>query len=230
MIIGILIGLALAWGLICVFGGVVKKIMEVVSLIAKLCMCGGVAAALFQLVGIQFDNGWKGFLFIVIGALVLFGLMMLLSSMFRLVGYSINYMITSIILLLVVTILGDKVEIGFWMYTLLLLLFPRVMWISDRVATVSEYSHTEYSFWSDTETWVYNTFAKDWWEDSGDSWRCIPVQIAIAAFFYICGSVTMLGVCPIDNDWLMALFIILAVVVNVAFDYFVMRKVEETFF
>ena len=51
MLIGILVGIVVVFGLISVFGGVLKKIMEVVSLIAKLCMCGGVAMLIVQLLG-----------------------------------------------------------------------------------------------------------------------------------------------------------------------------------
>ena len=220
MLIGILIGIAVVVGLISVFGGVLKKVMEIVSLIAKLCMCGGVAMALFQLVGIQFDSGWKTLLFAAIGAAVMLGLLMLLSSMFRLVGYSINYLTCSIILLLIVSVLGEKVAVSGWLYALLLLLF---------LATTSEYSHTEYSFWSDTETWVYNTMAKDWWENSEGSWRWLPAQIVFASLFYIAGSMTMLAVHPIEKSGLAVLFTVAAAVVNVAFDYFVLRWVEENF-
>ena len=58
MLIGILVGIVVVFGLISVFGGVLKKIIEVVSLIAKLCMCGGVAMLIVQLLGVTFEKIW----------------------------------------------------------------------------------------------------------------------------------------------------------------------------
>ena len=49
MFIGIIIGIAIFCGLVSVFGGVLKKIMEVVSLCAKLCIGGVVAMLVYNI-------------------------------------------------------------------------------------------------------------------------------------------------------------------------------------
>ena len=228
MLIGILVGIVVVFGLISVFGGVLKKIMEVVSLIAKLCLCGGVAMLIVQLLGVTFEKIWLMLLCIVVGAVVLFGLLMLLSARFRLVGYSISYLINSFILMMVVTLLREKVDVSIWLYSLLLLVFPRVMWISDRLATVSEYSHSEYDFWGD-ETAFYNIVSKDWWENGENSWKNIPLQIFLSLMFYFGGSVTMLAVDGIQNGALAMLGLLVMVALNIVLVLFVRRRVEEEY-
>ncbi len=57
MIIGIILGILVVYGIICVMGGLLKKILEVVSLLAKFLICGAVASMLFQLLPIELE-GW----------------------------------------------------------------------------------------------------------------------------------------------------------------------------
>ena len=151
----------------------------------------------------------------------------LLASFFRLVGYSINFFINSFILLIVGSILKDSLDIAFWMYALALLLFPRIMWISDRFATTTDYDHSEYSFWSNITTDFYTVKDVDWWENDADSWRLLPLQIIFSLIFYLIGSLTLLAVCPIESGWLQGLYLVLATAVNILFDIFVTRNIEE---
>ena len=227
MFIGIILGLALILGLISVFGGVVKKVLEVISFIAKLCVGGVVAMLVQQLFHFEFESGWGQVLYLIIGAFVVFGLMALLASFFRLVGYSINFFINSFILLIVGSILKDSLDIAFWMYALALLLFPRIMWISDRFATTTDYDHSEYNFWSNITTDFYTVKDVDWWENDADSWRLLPLQIIFSVIFYLIGSLTLLAVCPIESGWLQGLYLVLATAVNILFDIFVTRNIEE---
>ena len=227
MFIGIILGLGLILGLISVFGGVLKKILEVVSFITKLGIGGFVALLVSQALHLQFDSTWGQLLYLLIGACVVFILMALLASFFRLVGYSINFFINSFLLLIVAVILGGKIEISFWIYALALLLFPRIMWISDRFATSRDYDHTEYSFWSNVTTDFYTIKDVDWWENGEDSWRMLPLQIILSAIFYLVGSMTVLGVHDFASDWLFILYLVLATAVNILFDMFVTRNIEE---
>lgn len=225
MFIGIIIGIAIFCGLVSVFGGVLKKIMEVVSLCAKLCIGGVVAMLVYNILPFEFE-GWGVAIFIIVGAFVVLSLIATLASLFRLVGYSINFFITSFILLMVASILKGNTEISFWVYALALLLFPRVMWFSDRFATTSEYDHSEYSFWSDITTNFYTIRDVDWWQNDGESWRILPLQIVLSAIFYAMGSATLLAVCNLTG-WLQGLYWVVAIVVNILFDIFVTKNIEE---
>ena len=230
MVIGILAGIAVLCFVASFFGETFKKVLETISLIAKLCVGGAVSMLVYEALGLDFEKTWVMLAFIVGGAALITALTMLLASFFRLVGYSINFFINSFIVLLIIELLGDKVSVSFITYAAILLLFPRVMWISDRRSTSAEYSHSSYNFFSGVTTRHYEEKDVDLWEDSGEAWGCIPLQIVIACVFYAIGSVTLLSVCPINATWLMVLYILVATAVNVLFDFFVLRYIEEEFF
>lgn len=228
MFIGVIVGVVVLFGIAGMFGDVLKKAMEIVSLIAKLCIGGFISLLLYQVIPFETDSPWRMLIFVCVGAVVVLALILVLSGYYRLVGYSINYFINSFLVLVIAEMVGDKTEITFLMYALTLFLFPRIMWISDRFSTTTEYSHTEYTYWNDTETTYYNVKDMDWWEDFGDSWRHLPVQIAIASVFYGIGSLTIIGTCPISSGWLMALYLVAATAVNVVFDLFVFSRIDRT--
>ncbi len=155
--------------------------------------------------------------------MIVFGLLVVLVSAFRLVGYSINYFISNIIVLLVVQILGG--ELDFIYYALIQFLFPRLLWISDRLSTTTDYSHTEYGLFNNTD--VYIRSAMDWWGSADSGWNLIPLQIVISCLFFICGSITIGFSCSFEPNWLMILYVVLSAAVNVVFDLFVFRRVDE---
>lgn len=227
MFIGIIIGIALFCGLVSVFGGILKKIMEVISFIVKLGLGGMVTMLVFQWLNIEFSSPWWQLLAILVGAIIVFSLIMLLASLFRLVGFSINFFLDSFIVVIAATILKEYVEINFITYAIVLFLFPRVMWISDRYATTTEYSHSDYSFWDNVTTDFYTIKDMDWWGNASDAWGLMPLQIIISALFYGIGCITLLAVCPIQQGWLAGLYLVLATAINILFDTFVFRHIDD---
>ena len=230
MLIAVILVFSVIICIVALTGGILKKILEVISLIAKLGVGGFVAILISQAFSIKFSSQWKMFLFVLAGAAIFLTLLMLLSKKFRLVGYSVNYFINSFTLLLITAMISSKISPNFITYALSLFLFPRLMWISDRLATYSEYSHSEYNFWENVTTNFYVINDMDWWGDSADSWDHIPLQIVIASIFYLVGSITLEFVCPFSSGWLEALYFILSTAINVVFDLFVFRAIEEANF
>lgn len=226
VLIGIFVAVIVLGCILSIFSGFVKKALEIISLIAKFCVSAGVAMIVFSLLKIEFSNVWKQLLFIFIGGSVVFGLIQALASMFRLVGYSINYFMNSFIVMIAFLVLAKDTQVSFFLYTAALFLVPRIMWISDRFATSTDYDHTEYSFWGNEKTDVYVMKDVDWWQESEGAWNHIILQIAIASVFYAIGSISVMAVCPMSG-WLTVLYLICAAVVNVVFDLFVLRRIES---
>lgn len=223
---GIFVALVVLGGILSACFGFVKKALEVISLILKFCICAGVVMIVCNMLSIEFSNTWKQLLVMFLGGSFVFGLIQALASMFRLVGYSINYFMNSFIVLIVFLILAKDTAVSIFLYSLVLLLVPRIMWISDRMATSTDYSHSEYSFFSNIRTDVYVKKNVDWWEESEDAWNHIPVQIAIASVFYILGSITTIAVCPIESALLTLLYLIIVAALNVLVDFFGLRNIE----
>ena len=146
MVVGIVIGIMLFVGAISVVGGFLKKILEIASFLLRLLVGGVISMLICKAVGVNFDNQGRLFLYVCIGALLFVALLGMLASVFRMVGYSINYFINSLLLGCLMVILRDKfsVEIGFWWYVAILFFFPRVLWLSDRSATTSDYCGSDY--------------------------------------------------------------------------------------
>lgn len=228
LFVGIIAGITLLFGLGGIFGGVLKKVMELVSLATKLCIGGFIALFIYNAIPFETSNPWRMLLCVCAGSILIVAFFLVLAGYYRLVGYSINYFTNSFLILFIATILGEKVEITFTMYALVLFLVPRILFISDRFSTIRQYSHKEYSYWNDTETTYYNVKKMDWWEDYGNSWRHLPVQLILAAIFYLIGSATLLDTCPIESKLLTVLYLILATAVNIAFDFFIFRKIDKT--
>lgn len=227
MFIGILIGFLFLVGTFSALCGMAKKALEIISMIAKLFISGTVAMVISEVMNIEFSSSWGQVLFVIIGAVIGCSLMQMLAGIFRLVGYSINYFTNSFLILIVACIMGDKLQIGFLLYAVILLLYPRIVWISDRFATTTEYSHSNYSFWNNTETTYYNIVGVDRWQDTDFSWNHIPLQIAIGSVFYAIGSITITTIYPIESGWLTALYLLLTTAINIVLDLFVLRKIEE---
>ena len=228
LFIAIIAGVTLFFGLAGIFGGVLKKVMELVSLATKLCVGGFLALLIYNAIPFETSNPWRMLLCVCAGSIVIVAVILVLAGYYRLVGYSINYFINSFLILFIASILGEKTEISFLMYALVLFLVPRIIFISDRFSTVTKYSHKEYSYWNDTETTYYNVKDMDWWENYGNSWKHLPVQIFLAAIFYLAGSATLLGTCPIESKLLTGLYLLLATAVNIAFDFFIFSKIDNT--
>ena len=226
MLIGILIGIAVIVGIMSVLGETFKKVLEILSAIAKFCV-GAFVSMMIQQAVLPNLGTWGRLAFIVIGGLIVYVLVETLSSAFRLVGYSINYFTNSIVILLITGILGDKISITFVLYAIILFVFPRIMWISDRFATTSDFSHSEYSAWDNVTTFFYTVKDVDHYGSSEHSWNHIPLQILIASVFFAVGSCTIFGSFSIESVWLQLLYIILSTAVNVIFDLFVFRKIDK---
>lgn len=227
VVVGIFVAVAALGGILSACFGFLKKALEVISLIVKFCICAGVAMLVSGILSIEFSSVWKQLLFMLLGGSFVFGVIQALASMFRLVGYSINYFMNSFLVLAAFMILGQNADVSIFLYALILFLVPRIMWISDRLATSTDYSHSEYSFFGNQRTDVYEVKDMDWWEESEGSWNHIPAQIVIASVFYIIGSVTTVAVCPINSGWLTALYLICATALNVLFDFYVLRNIEK---
>lgn len=225
MIISNLMGIFVVFVVIFIVFGVFKKAMEVISYIAKLVIGGCVAVIVIDGLSMDFSSSWTRMGAIVIGAFIVFLLFILLAGSFRLVGYSINYFINCMLMGIIISLVAEYFSLSFLSCAVMFFLFPRFMWVSDRNATVSEYSHT--SNFMGIETDHYNEVDVDWWEDLGNSWRWLPLQIAVASFFYLMGSSIIFSVCPIETRWLASLYLGLITVANVVFDLFVFREAEQ---
>lgn len=101
------------------------------------------------------------------------------------------------------------------------------MWFSDRLSSTSEYSHSSFDFVDDVTTWFYDIVPVDWWEDFGESWGLVVIQIILAAPFYAIGSLTIINFYPIESAGMLIAYAILATVVNVVFDLLVTRNLDE---
>ena len=230
MLIGILVGVLLIFGIISLFCGAVKKILEIISVLFRLGVGGMISMMVYTYLGVKFSTQWWMLLFVALGAIIIFVLTSVLAANFRMLGYSINYFSNSFLILIVAGILGENFSVHFAVYALILFLFPRLLWLSDRFATTSEFSHVDYDAWYDITTYHYLVKPMDWWENSGDSWKWIPFQIVVSSLFYLIGSATMTALYPVEGVWLSILFVVLSIGINVAFDLFVFRKIEEIAF
>lgn len=215
------------WCAICFAGGVLKIVMEVVSFLAKFAMGLFVMMIIFQILPIKFPSPWITFLVYIIGASLLFYLLISLAKSFRLVGYSINFLIDSLVVLLAASLLKDRISISFVAHLITLFLFPRLMWLSDRLCTTREYSHSIRSFWSNTITDYYTVSDFDWWDGTGDCRKMLPLQIVLSCIFYLLGNITILDMHTIQSDWLLVLYLILVTAANLLFDLFVFSRLDE---
>ena len=227
MMLGIFVGAVLFIGVISAFSGLAKKILEIVSLIAKLCVCGMGTMILSQTLDIPFSSEWLELAFLLAGAVTGLILIQLLAMRFRLVAYSINYFINGFVLLVVVGILEEQLQLGFALYGAILLLFPRILWISDRFATTREYVGSAHDYLNNVTIRFFTARAVDWWQDSERSWNALPLQIVIASVFYAVGSLSIMIIKPFDSFWLIALYTLLATALNVVLDLYGLRRLEE---
>ena len=227
MFLGILVGMLLLFGLFCVLGGAFKKILEIISLLGRICVCGCISMLLCQALSLDQMGGGGLILCLIIGTVIVYILIALLAASFRLVGYSVNFMINSLIILIVALILENKYSISFPIYAATLFFFPRILWISDRFATENHTVDWSYNPFTNVETEYYVVRDVDRWEDFGDSWNHIPVQIIFSSLFYGVGCFTLFLIHPVDPDWLMLLCVALATAVNVIFDLTVFRRIEK---
>ena len=225
MFIGIIVFIILLVTAVTLIGGALKKVMEVASFIAKFCFGCGVSQIIYQSLPIKLESLWGELAILCVGAFIVMAILGVLAANFRLISYAVNYFICSFIVLLIAIILKEKATISFATYAITLLLFPRIMWISDRLGSISEYNHTEYGFGILTD--VYTKKAVDWWGGSEDAWGHMLFQIVAASFFYLVGSLTLLSVCPIEAGWKKTVYFILAIVTNILFDFFIFRRIEE---
>lgn len=228
MFFAILLGLIVVMGIFSVLGGVLKKILEIATFIARLCVGGGLTVLIYQLLPFQIESGWGEILLLLVGAIIGASLIGYLASEYRLIGYSLNFFMCSFIVLFVALILELEYTFSFPLYAVTLFLFPRLMWISDRFATTREYVDTQYD--GDTIIDLYIVRPIDYWEDSGNSWRAIPLQIVISSIFYVVGSITITMICPFESSWQQNLYLLVATALNVVFDMFAFRKLEEIIF
>ena len=232
MVFGVIIGIMLIVGAISVFGGFVKKALEIASILLRLLVGGTISMLICKVVGVNFDNQGLLFLYVCIGAVLFFALLGMLASVFRMVGYSINYFINSLLLGLLMVIFREKlsVDMSFWWYTAILFLAPRILWLSDRAATTSDYCGSDYDGFLNVKTYFYTVSPMDWWGDSEGSWRWIPVQIVFAALFYLVGSSTVFSAFPAQSQMQEVIFLVAACAGNILFDLLLFRKLEAKLF
>ena len=74
MFVAIILGLGLLIGLISVCGAFLKKALEVISIIVKLCIGGGVAMLIYQALPFEFSGQWAKIAFVIFGAVVFVGI------------------------------------------------------------------------------------------------------------------------------------------------------------
>ncbi len=230
MFLGIIIALIVGFTVVMFCGGALKKVLEIVSFLVRLGLGGVASMLIYRAVGGDFSNQGRAFLIICIGAIIIFALIACLASHFRMVGYSINFFTNSVLLGLLVTALGDKLPMSMGLFAAVLFFLPRTLWVSDRSATTSDYCGSDYDAWLNVKTYFYSIRPVDRWEDSGDSWKCLPVQLPICALFYLAGSTTLFSIFPLEPEWLEVTLTFVAMAINVLFDLFVFRKIEERVF
>lgn len=226
MFLGILVGMLLLFSLFYFLGDAFKKTLEIISLLGRICVCGCISMLLCQTLSLDRLGGGGLILCLIIGTVIVYTLIALLAGSFRLVGYSVNFMVNSLVILIVASILGNKYSISFPIYAATLFFFPRILWISDRFATECETVDWSYNPFTNVETEYYVVRDVDRWEDSEYSWNHIPVQIIFSSLFYGVGCLTFFIIYPVDSAWLMLLCVALATAVNVVFDLFVFRKID----
>lgn len=228
ILITILAAFCIACAVVGAVGGVLKTIMEVVSFLTKFTLGIFVMLIVFSSLSIEFSSMWTELLAYLGGAALVMCLLVWLASAFRLVGYSINFFLDSLLVAIVATMLHDKISFGFIAYTAIVFLFPRLLWVSDRFSTITQYSHTKYNYWNKTQTDYYVISDFDWWGGTGDTQSALPFQIVLSCVFYLFGNLTILSLHPIESNWLSALFLILMVAANILFDIFVFSKVDNS--
>lgn len=225
--LAIVFGFVILIGCFGFFFATAKKILEIISMIIKVCIFGMVSVVIAYSLNIEFKNSFLQMLFFLVGGVSILYLVSLMASRFRLVGYSINYFNNAFALLVLAMLLKNKIEIPFIAYLAAMFLLPRVIWISDRFATTQEYSHSEHDFWTNTTTDYYSIKETDWWADSEKSWKWLPLQIVLSIGFYTFGSVTALFQNAISSDLVIALFLLASTVGNIVFDIFVFQRIEK---
>lgn len=232
MVFGVIVGILLIVGVIAMLGGFLKKFLEIASVLLRLLVGGTISMLICKAVGVNFDNQGRVLLYVCIGAVLFFALLSVLASVFRMVGYSINYFINSLLFGLLLVILRENfsIDIGFWLYAAILFFVPRLLWLSDRAATTSNYSGSDYDGFLNVKTYFYTVSPMDWWQDSEGSWRCIPVQIIFAALFYLVGSSTVFSAFPAQSNLQEIIFLVVATAVNILFDLLLFRKLEAKIF
>lgn len=224
MFLAVLGGMILIYAILMVIGGIAKKVVEVFSMLVKFGAGAALSMIIYQLQPFKFEGDWGMLIVVIVGALLFVILTQLLASYYRLIGFSINYAINSVVVMCVAFLINEKHPVSFVVCALALLLFPRLLWISDRRATESNYSHTKSDFSGDTDVYIVSDVDK--WENSGDSWKHLPLQIVVSSVFYMMGSFMIMGLHPIDTGWLVLLCILLATAVNVCFDLFLFRRID----
>lgn len=113
MFVGIIIVIIFLVTAVTVIGGALKKVMEVVSGIAKFCFGVGVSQIIYQSLPIKLESLWGELAFLCVGAALVITILGVLAAFFRLISYSINFFICSLIIFLIAVILKDKATIGF---------------------------------------------------------------------------------------------------------------------
>lgn len=226
MFFGILVGIALISFIMTLLGGVFKKALEILSAITKFGV-GVLISLLIQQAVLPEAGTWGQLAFVVVGGIIVYSIIEALSASFRLVGYSINYLISSVVLALIVTMLNGHISLTLAQYLLALFLFPRIIWISDRFATTSVYSHSEYGIWDNVVTDVFTIKDVDHYGSSEYSWNHLPLQITIAFVFFAMGTCTVFSEYPVESFWMQLLYIIPAAVINIVFDLFVFRRIDK---
>lgn len=225
MIFSGLSGVCTICAILVLFNFFAKGIMEAVSSIIWFLVCASVAYAICVMLSIEPESLVAQIAVFVIGGILINVLLRLLAAYFRLVAYSINCLIIRFLAMFLCMMLAEGASVGLPAYVMMLFLFPRLMWISDRTSTVKEYHHTTWF----TNTAIYYVFDVDNWENTADSWNHLPIQIVIASIFYLISNLSVLPVAQSASGWIIALCLLGGTTFDVAFDIFVFHRIDDKF-
>lgn len=230
MFVSIIVGIIVLYFIVSLvaltLGEVIRRILEIASFIVKFVIGGMLALIVAQALSVEFTNPWKELACFAISGVIFVGLISLLSEKFRLICYSVNYFLDSIVVCVIIACLKNIASASFIVCAIMLFLLPRIIWAINRFTTSEKHVKTEYSFFSDIRTEVFEITDVDLYKYSEDSWRKIPFQIVIASVFYMIGSAIFLIVCPFEPVRLELVFVLAMTVINIVFDLFVFRKID----
>lgn len=209
--------------------GLTKTLMIMASYLAKL-FAGLVLSGLFFTLPVFnkiLSTGWQVILIFLFGVFFVL-LMAQLAKRFRLIGYSLNFATDSILFLAITYLLQKRITLSVLVYSVLLLIFPRFSWYLARTDEGIEEQREERRinrFLVEVRKGI-SFYPIDHWENSRESWRLLPLQIAIASFFYAAGTGTMLFYFQPESRFPAIPIWILITIVNVTFDLFIFRRID----
>lgn len=168
--------------------------------------------------------GWQ-VLLLFLGASTILTLLHELAKRMRLVCFSINYFVDSILFFFVAALLHKSISFSFFVYALVQFIFARVSWCLARRADSFQEVGYSVSFWGSITVYLQHILI-DEWENSSTSWNNLYIQIIISLFFYFIGSFTIGFYFPDVPHVRGMLYVIAATVVNFLFDLKAFRKID----